>query len=967
MTVVEEPVQLLRRRSALTDASLEMAREHWQRITDALEAGVREEGDKRLSAANLRHRFNSIRRLTSEARQMILLSTAPDPSASLYAIDPHLIRGYCTFWDTAKFTAFDFMPNEWMAGEEKDRLQFIVYLLGSVLRMPNLICLEAGRQEISEMLSSFLDGHVRGASSQPDDQVATFERGLDEIKNTAKVSQAIGTDPSEISRFILQKFEALIETGGIPLMQQHLSISRLVQFLKTGNLKSPFGAISHRVSEEHQEKVQQAERLFMGFWRDADAVRAARTSFYRAYTTFARATTTDDSGRLSREIVSGDIERLRPGELSNIHAIFEIHAINVALEAAEVPVKLRYVTDSTALFAFSSAFAPGDLMVDLVHPRHVFMFENRADSGHLGRFQAVFGGPNAFVGAVTEDGIIRLSELQKFEHDNVGLMRDVRSTYTFASVDNEAERSALAKVMQTFVSKYGGERREELRAKLQNIVEMLANTSAAVREAFSEAAPELSVQGFESYKDFVEGLAGTSRRSTMLVRSFAADGKEAGVSRLVCLLLSGGYRHIVKIYEPTVIQDVGKPWNENVGCIDVSAFMNRTKARGAAAATLAAGVDGPEADPVVRAVPDFLRALYGMVGREWLLAQTFCKASLAELGWRIEGEESPLEPCSGDSPEARRRLMGHEVLLLQHYARRGIAANFESGSRRRRWLSLALDDLHSAGSLLTTVFDLEGFATAYEPNSVRLSLAAFGLLIEQCVQARIVDPTRPLILEEHRTALPATERAELAWLGLTSLTGTAVDSAGQYLDALSQDLDQLNARIAGIQKNLTVDARGINHSPELWRFIALRGLEVRCLLDLLHRLKIVQLSEPRADAMNASKLGKLLLEHQNYVATACGPEVSPQSKTVHPFGEFLVIAHRLLDETAQENGADDVSAFRKGEYLLAISRLHNELSRAGFARAISRQLLSNFGLEAAEELRRLADLLEREWALSRTV
>jgi hypothetical protein len=930
-------------------AAVAEAREQWQRTAKAIAAGVRE--NRQVSPVELRRRYNSIRRLTGEARRMMLLSAAESDVSVRYAIDPHLISYYCTYWDDRGARDFDFLDGEWTSDEARERTRYFVHLVGSILRLPNLLCLNAGKTEIGQMLAGFLNEPPLGAkpASDKEEHLESFEKALEEIRSTAEVSRLLQVNPDQISGFILDKFEALITAGSIPLMQQQLSAARLIQVLKSGTLKAPIPALIETVTANQRQHLFYSRRLLDKFNRDDKASRAARLSFYRAYAWFVEDTQLRE-GRLS-----SDLSKLRPGEILNIEALLELHLIGLALELSDVPVRLQYITSSSALFAFASVFSPSDLKVELVHPRNVFFFDQNGDGTE--EFPAVLGAPNAFVDAVAEDGVVRLAEIERFERDYVDLLRKVRSTYSFATVDSSRERGDLVTVMADFARAQKGHRRSSLEQKLAGISTHLETSSAQVKEAFALTAPELNVRGFDAYMAFVDQLAG-ERRHMVMVRKFGAPS--AGVERVVCLLIGGGFRHIVKLYDSHAADLLGADLT-SVKAITLSQFVDLM--RDAPSNGAGQGDGSVNESRVAVALPSFVRAVYALADREWLLAQTFFDVAIDKLS--SGGTTEPLVPSS--SKEGRRRLMLHEALLLRHYARRGIAAHHEVDRRRERWYDLAGGDLRNAAEILITVEDESGYTTKYEPNSVRIALGAFGLIAEGlCLQVS----EEPALQAGRllRELLPRTEEKKIAWYELVSVMEPPKGGDPSPLHpAFSDDIDELNARILTILQGLVKTPDQQRHSVEFWRFIAIRALEIRLLVDLVAKLQGLELTLRDPSVEVAAHLESLLADHESFVRElSTGSDVKGEAAApIHPFSHLLIAAHRLLN-MAEEGGDEKMIEARKlvrAELLLVIARLHDGLGSGGFPQSISRRILSRFGPEMADELRSLADRLESDWML----
>jgi hypothetical protein len=213
------------------------------------------------------------------------------------------------------------------------------------------------------------------------------------------------------------------------------------------------------------------------------------------------------------------------------------------------------------------------------------------------------------------------------------------------------------------------------------------------------------------------------------------------------------------------------------------------------------------------------------------------------------------------------------------------------------------------------------------------------------------------------------EQADLAWFGLSTLTcplsthWADPDAARKIRD----DLDALNARIATILEQVRNGEGGVGHSYEFWRYIAVRGLGIRTLLDLMGRLSLIDLDFDQ-DAKRADPDVVALFEaHEEYMdgrRREFGGGRLDASAPLHPFKDLVGAAHLLMDLPDGSITTSLSTKLRRGEILLSISRLQHGLSPTGFPRSISKALLSRFGSEAAGQLRDVAAMLEREALLA---
>lgn len=952
--VTSEALERISRRAALNEPTLALAEQRWRTIQQAILSGVTRSGlDQLGEAREIRARYVSIRRLSDEARRITLLESEPEEMRTVYAIDPHLIGGYCQYW-RQDFRNFDFTRLEWEPHQKKEREEFIVFLLSAILSMRELICLDAGRQEIADILAFFLE--ERSEHTNAAQHLKTFDDALNTILDQTGITEPRGR--KQISKAIWERFEALIGAGGIPYMKQSLSTARLSSVLRSGRLRSSFAAIRSKMSVEGDEAlaaVHHAQALFEAFRRNDERFREARSSLYHAYVSFASATNLGAHFEASK-----DLAMLRAGETSNINALFEMHLLNVCLSEAGAKIRVHYITDSPLLYEFVNGFPRNSFSVDLVHPRHVFVFENKPTAENLARYQQVLVGPNAFIHAVPKDGSIKLSELNRFEEAFVGVLRDVRATYSFARVDSQEGRTHLAQVIVDFARRFGN---DETKAKLTMVADILESlsdkleaTSDKVDRLLGESADERSSIGFEAYRKFVEEMPLRGRANTLLVRTFGNGAR--GSPRAVCIPVSGGYRNLFKVYDPDVVKIVRDESGDAVLRKPTTDLLSLLQSP---------AID--KSDPSYgSALRDFGRAIYAMADREWLLSISFTQATLRQLKFEpASGTGQMLSRVASRTPEARRRFLMQEALLVQHFARRGVAANLETLLRRQKRLLMAAEDLFQCAIVTLSIDDHDSYDTAFEPNSLRHALAGIALALEWLVVREMRRATgRPIgHYGGGGRILPRAGDSKVAWYGLEIEDNTLEYYWNEHLsaDSLGRDLDLLNARIEGIVQTIQ-GGKGGEHSAEFWRYIQIRALSLHALLSLLKSLKIVQTSGFISTETVVARLRELLRAHTTFSKGENNTVVETVSR-LHPFTNFLTDALQFIEDEGAPS-EDIASNIKRSQALLAISEDHFRLSENGFPRLVSQTFLSCYGPEAAERLKRLADTLQRESTLGNT-
>lgn len=952
--VTEADLERLSIRATLTENVFDSAVKYWREIRDAILSGVRLEGLSSITASKVRKKYLSIKRLTDEARKITLLESAPDDIQIVYAIDPHLISGYCRYWKD-RFASFDFVATEWRRTEGKERKEFIVFLLGAILRMRELICLEAGRQEIADMLAYFIDEQVEAEEKTPDVQM--FEEALTVLLNES--GPGANHDQRQASKAIWERFEALVGAGGIPLMQQSLAVARLAGVLRSGRLRASFAALRSKLEKEgaeQLERLRRAEALFRAFQANQDRTREARSRLYEAYLAFA-----DVSNLGSADfIVSQESAKLRPGEYSNIDALFEMHLLNICLSDADVKARVHYITDSPVMYNFVHALSRNEFNVELVHPRHVFVFENQPTAENFARYQQILVGPNAFAHAVPKDGSIKLSELQRFESTFKGLLRDVRATYSFAQVDSADSREATARVINNFAARFGSDavlaKLAEVTGRLNRISDKLEETSGTVEQLFIETADMRSSQSFAAYKKFVEEMPARNRANMVLVRVFGEDG--GGVTpRVVCIPVSGGYRNLFKIYDPEIVRRVRA---EAGGIVQLNSITDllglvEDSAPGAKKRPLA------EAEALV----EFARAAYAAADREWLLSISFTQSGLRLLGLDSQTMgDDPWPQARGGTEEARRRFLIQEAALLQHFSRRGVAANLETLARRQRRMRMAANDLRLSAFATQSIDDANSYDTEFEPNSVRQALAAMALIIEWLVlrETRTASGRAVKPAELSTKILPPAVGPHIVWHGLTVANMTLDDywNDPESIGVLAHDLTILAQRVEMIYSRLKL-GDGSGHSAEFWRYINIRTLSLRALLSVLQSLEMLPGDPTRYRPVEIRYLRDLLGAHTRFIAAHAAASDTPSgdSDRFHPFASFLIDTLEFLSAREREDSGFDETTERSRAFF-AISGHHNSLSQNGFPRLVSQTFISRYGAEVAGKLKRYVETLERE-------
>lgn len=983
----EEDLERVIFRATLTESTIEHAIARWQRVRAAIVSGAERDGRAEgLHTNRIRERYVSIKRLTDEARRVIHAQAAPDAIRTLYAIDPHLIRGYCTYWDDSNFLSFDFFRREWEPGEGQERTEFIVYQLGSILRLQNLICLEAGRQEIGDMLAFFMNSSPRAeAHQQQSDDLAQAIRDIS--KTGDETAEAL--DPANVQGFILRKFEALVAAGGIPLMRNLLADSRLRQILNDRRLHQSFQALRNAVPGE-ADAIHRAEDLFRRYTHDDELLRVGRSSLHRAYRAYSPLSRFTSGG-----LVSELDAPLRSGEQTNLNALFELHLINTCLSVVGVNARVKYITTSTVIANFLSAF-PGDgLSVEIVHPRHVFMFEKQPTPDNFARFQQVISSPGAFLRAMTTDETIREGELDQFEARYATTIRLMRQTYSFDNIETDVAKNAYIQAIVDFADNHAGPRRDEILSYVPTIAEKLSDASSQVLAGFDSAAPQRLDDGFRAYREFSQSIRPAIGATKVLVRAFGVEptGELSGsVPRLVCIPARGGFRNIFKIYHTSVIDALHKSYRHRTRAVQVAGLLDAVEG---------AVREQPEVSPPKQlwdetsALQAFTRAIYSAAEREWTLALSYTQLAMNDLGFadplQMTGVLADRVP--GNTPEGRRRLMGQEAMILAHFAKRGIASNLENLSRRRRWLKLAAEDLHASATLTLSVEDRESFETPYNPNSVREALACVALLTEWIAlkNARLGAGRRNSIDTERTILLPLSEDPTVVWRDL-KCAGRTLQSYWEPRDEVADllhDIDVLCARVQETCNLLNAEdesaraqAQAANvdpppppHSAEFWRYILIKAQSLRLLLGLSIELRVFE-TETVSPVTSADldAFRSLIEAHGAFVLATevdtAGNGVLPWESAAdrealhNPFANFLLHATSFLKTPPPAGVAKMVRDISWVREVLTVAQFHHSLGESGFPRSISQRFLSRYGAEAVDKLHYITEALARDARLS---
>lgn len=952
----------------LQASDVEHARRTWTRSRERIVRGGEEAARAPNSNAGMaklsdvRGRYQMLHRLAFETDRLIREHRSPDPVETLYALDPHLLRVHSEYWEPSNAASLDFLRDEWSDAEQKDRQEFLVFLLSRIFQTENVICLEAGRDEIGVQLAYFLDdktaepGKDQGKSGPAKDQeLRRFSDAILEIQHTTKFSDKLNWSSKQISDFIWSKFDALVRLGGIPLMTQRYSARRLVDVLKKARLTAAFTALRKARPHEHQQ-IRRAEALFRRFLADAARLREARSGFFNAYTLYVRSTHFVGGSHFATEKKS----ELRAGEVANIHALFELHLLNTCLSESGVLARLRYVTPSALLYSFVSGFAPGKINVELVHPRQVLVNPEDSDLESFTVMQPA----NAFVRGIASDGSISVHELDAYERAFVGPVRATRVKNTLADLDTPADRESMLAIIREFASDHDETLGPEVREALGDLSSRLALTSDSVQRALESQAPHRFDEGFQAYREFSRDFPKASGRNRVLIRAFGHDPSEDGsrsVPRLVCIPIGGGFRNIFKIYNTSVINSLHARFKGREQATTITELLDGVEG------AVSGSTGKTEAENrEIAALRNFMRAVYATSAREWTLALTFGDRALRALEptRRTTFPERPL----GNTAEGRRHLMAQEIYLLQHFCKRGIAASGDKLSRRQRWLKLAGIDLFKSAEATQAVNDTKSHQMAFDPNSVRQALAAMALLLEWMMLKAERRATKTKLWADpfDGPILPLPYDSRMAWHGL-NVAGRTLESywsdAGRALRFIHADLDLLCQRVAEMEHAATETEE---HSRAFWRYINLKAHSLRFLLNLTVDLGVfAPITALTAAPADLHRFSGLLSDHAAFVGQThlADPEASAPPRLPNPFARFLHDASRhalVVNTSAKDPPRKDEVQLARAADLLSILQHHHQLSDNGFAKSVSRRFLKKYGGDTAARLREVADMLDRE-------
>lgn len=984
-----DPVDAARtaERVTLDPHAVLIAEQGWRRTYTSLLRGAGPNAKR--PKAIVRDRYSIIRRLSEEARRLIQTSTAPDDVAVLYAIDPHLITSYCEYWNDSKFQNFDFLSTEWGKDEQDKRVEFRTYLLSSILRISNLICLEEGRVELGHHVAFYNNYDAENASIDTATQVAEVEKALKQIEATARASEHLNLPKEDISKFIWNQFSALVSAAGIPEMQQRLASARLSQVLGGRHMKGKFFALRDAAKRDQDPvnaiaRVNRAEALFQRISRNPDQFRTARDSFFRAYSSYLDIV----SGADPENDVAGAASMSSLGNHANMNALFELHLLNTCLSECGASARIKYITDSAPIYDFVAHFPPDGVNVELVHPRHVFIFENKLTPENLARYQHLLSNQSAVIPSIRTGNQITQEHIDEFEDTFRDLIREFRSTYVFAPISESHNREAIARAIIGFGAEHDVPGTGRMLEILSHIADSLKSASDAVFSEYSKVAEDRFNYNYGVYRTFSRDINHVTGRTHLLVRSFGAEPSavpEDSVPRLVCIPTSGKYRNIFKIYNTTAINHIYRKYYGAVQAVSLSDILVAVeKVISAPSSEKADALSNEEREAVTLLY--FMRAIYAASDREWMLASMFTEKA-AELLALAE----PLATTSatlplGNTPEGRRQLMAQEIFLLQHFARRGVASSMERAARRRRWLKLAARDLHASATATQSIDDSRSFSTAWNPNTVRQALTAAALLIEwAALRTSRLEAGRPIKLDGEETPLlPVAASDDVAWREL-DMAGRTLESYWSDPEAvakITRDVEILLERIEITARDVasrakakpeqplrreppqsSADGAADEHSAEFWRYIYIKAISCRLLIALAHKLGA--LGDAKIDELTYVDLMQYREDIEEHVEFAeqkwpLDSVSEPSDHVQNPFTRFLSQALLYIHEIENSHFPDIETEVTLTLDLLLMKRMHYELSDFGFPRSISQRFFSKYGARAANSLRKVANELAAE-------
>lgn len=958
-------IELLERLSIPNSAIREASR-RWAGTSEELENGLESKhgaakrgGKHRFE--KLRDRYISIARYCEDAQRLISFHSLADKSQSpddltqqseILAIDPHLLHGYSDPWDLTNFTAFYYFPKQ----GELD-LQLPMFTYSSLFHKKPMI-LDAGRTELSEMLSYFLKKAEGGGGGAPDGDELNLPKFFKDLEEEFGQESDSIVDASEA-------FKRLMLAGGKPQLKQQLALARLVGVMKRDTFLPPELAISSALDGEENDEHRLKISAYLRFVRNNPAIlNDIRSSFSAAYREFRHKSELPSAVTTETDFNSP----LRIGEMYDLDAIMEVHVLNTCLQIAEIPVQVNYVTLSSRMYGFIRQFDRSVVRVPLLHPRSASMFHNsKIFDLHKEEMARVVAGAIAFGGSIPENGAITEEKIENFQTEYTSSMESTGNTFTHALADAKDERDFMINSIAMLVKE--GSREEAIWKRVEgsfhNKLERQVTDTGAL---YSKNSQSLAEDGWSAYRDFAtEGSRG--QQPSVLVRRFSDP--ENDVNRLAILPVGGAYRYLFTIHNSKVMAAFEQVPTDSFQSMPLKEILSKIET--------ALDSKGPDSNQTQKneAIMYFVRAVFAASHGQWALAESLATQADEKL---ILEEDTGLERLE-EAFLARVKQCKVEVLFLRHMCRRALSYSNGPGPRRNQWLKKSAKDLCESAALTCTIDPkFSGVKTKIDPTSVRQALAAFGLQIEWLTKQEGQMESEPL------DCLPSGEQKPLfVWTGLNLSGSGVVQNRAGFRMAGQRVLEQVQEAYYSV-----VAGGAEEHSKENWRYLLLRahtmlltldacvdtGLDwkkygdppddlkfetkLQAISDLWAEHEVWERSCPaiKLDAEPAIKLdaeeGKTSEAKEGGAAADDSGPVSPRSK--NPFAAALLAAARvrlnvLEDRTDVENSVwkvSDPAAFLRD--FSSMDTYCNELNAFGFPRKVIRAVKKKYAKALINQL-----------------
>ena len=690
----------LKSRVSLNDHATALAEGTWLERQAMLEEGFKADngGTAPTISEYVTHQdsFLSVARYCDEAREILSqyksgdgLTMSPDPETSysrkILAIDPHVIRAYCEFWNPGSHTGFEFFKHEIDTNEnELNNYQLFVY--ASLLTGTDLALLDPARGEISKMLAYFFQHQGATRNSE---QTLT-DREIFSALKSADLAGYIYRDGESRLAYLHQKAIDLATTKAGVAGQQKLSLARLTRVLKDGRFYQSEDLVHHAFGDplkgDDREKIGRFAALIRAVRARPDFANDSLIALDEAYRQFKRATdflSTEGSSEKQRR------RSLRPGEMHDLAIINELNIVNQALRLCGVDAELYYVTLSTRMYDFLSGFAKTDILAPIIHPRTALIYqENKLARDQKIALDAALSNPIAFGHGMKLDQIIRPSEIMKFKDDMGEILAATRETFSYSVL---AKADGLDQFTTTFEHIFSEcpdpVVQEEYPALIKSLREKLDEITDEVGSIYSGVVSEsLFEKTYIAYEEFSQQYLNDQY---VAIRKFEYQG----VTRYTAIPVTRGYRHMFFIHNSFIDKALSGKITSDTKRMAMSDLL--TTVRSAIKKELTDAPRNGAAYAKALAARAFVRAIYAACKGEWNLVQSMASAGLRSL--KLTGNSDLFAVDSGD--DARGHLLAQELHFLDHLAERALAESSANSGQHRSRLSRAVTSLHQSSKV----------------------------------------------------------------------------------------------------------------------------------------------------------------------------------------------------------------------------------------------------------------------------